>query len=374
MLLRTLTIAAVLASTSFMAEAKKLKPKYYQACYADYTEMRELVPKPPLDIAGSAKTAGKVAGLAGRLGGFGGGFGSLASTASTVAKYSETIADVAAFTQTMSASFPNSSDRYLAYGERMETESVDMERVAEFAIASQECYAGAFSDLQVSSNAGKMKAKQVKKRHKEIKLGVTNVGEMLAHATQYMDTNINAYNEAMTIETTGAGLNLTNLLSMASEAQSVMGQVQSLTPATGSDFESRISNRYYMTQDERLTMHRQVVLDHYQRAGVAPPAEVAGPVEGIGGLFGGMGSLTSLAQLGSMSPAVAAQVAISQAQSSAAIVGLDQTASVSAPSADERVVALAKAGEDIQPYLASYQRVKALAMMHQGIEGMVNQL
>jgi hypothetical protein len=77
----------------------------------------------------------------------GGGFGRMASAASTVAKYSETIADVAAFTQRMSASFPDSSERYLVDGERMETEPVDIEQGADFAITSQECCAGAFSDF-----------------------------------------------------------------------------------------------------------------------------------------------------------------------------------------------------------------------------------
>jgi hypothetical protein len=78
--------------------------------------------------------------------------------------------------------------------------------------------------FQISSNAGEIKAKKVKKRHKVIKMGVMNISEMLAHATRYLNTNINVYNEARTMETVGAGLNLTNLPGMVSKAQSVMGQ------------------------------------------------------------------------------------------------------------------------------------------------------
>ncbi|MFT7219723.1 MAG: hypothetical protein ACI8Z1_001338 [Candidatus Azotimanducaceae bacterium] len=103
---------------------------------------------------------------------------------------------------------------------------------------------------------------------------------------------------------------------------------------------------------------------------------MAAPTAGIGGLFGGMDSLTSLVQLGLMSPAVTAQVAISQAQSNAANVGAeqtDQTVSVSATSADESIVVLAKTGEVIQPYLVSYHGLKALTLLDQGIEGMINQ-
>ena len=139
MRLTTFLIAVLLLSFTGITEAKRLKPKYYKACYADYNDMRKLVPKPPVDVQKTA-TVNAVAGIAGRFGGFG-GLGSAATSAATVAKYRETIADVAAFTSTMKENYPVSTERLRAYGDRMKTESADMAQVAKFSTDSQACYA-----------------------------------------------------------------------------------------------------------------------------------------------------------------------------------------------------------------------------------------
>lgn len=52
----TFLLALALMAGPTAVEAKKLKPKYYKACYADYPEMRKMVPKPPADVQKTAKT------------------------------------------------------------------------------------------------------------------------------------------------------------------------------------------------------------------------------------------------------------------------------------------------------------------------------
>ncbi len=371
-----MTAGLVISMAPQAAEAKKLKPKYYKSCYADYSDMREMVPEPSMDVQKTAKTIGTAAGIAGRFGGFGGGLGSMASTASTVAQYSETIADVAAFTETMTTSFPNASDRYVAYGERMATEAVDMQKVADFSMASQECYATAYTDLKTALDSGEMKQKEAKKRYKEITIGVANISEMLDHAVVYMDNNISAYNQALTQETTGAGLDLNSILNLASEAQSVATQVDGLTPG----YEDGWAGSGWTSSEVRVEAHRQAMAAHYGAAGVASPYEA--PRTDADALFGGFGSLTSLATLGSISPGMAANVALQNgvAQANLAAAGYTSADAVNGqaatqipePTEDPRVTALIEAGGDIQPYLDAYGRIKALSGMQRGVAGFVN--
>ena len=373
----TLMIAGVvgllLSVAPMKADAKKLKPKYYKSCYSDYSEVRKMVPKPSMDVEKTAKTIGTAAGIASRFGGFGGGLGSMASTATTVAQYSETIADVAAFTESMSTEFPMASDRYVAYGERMGTEAVDMQKVADFSMASQECYAAAYTELKAAVENGDMKTKDAKKRHKEITTGVANVSEMLDHAVVYMDNNIAAYNQALTQETTGAGLNLDNLLSLASEAQSVATKVDNLTPGYGDGW----AGTGWTATEARVEAHRQAMAAQYSAAGMTNPYQA--PATSADALFGGFGSLTNLAALGSISPAVAANVALQNgvAQANLAAAGYDQSTAQTVPTAtapvgDGKVAALMEAGADIQPYLDAYGRIKALGGMQRGFAGFVN--
>lgn len=368
-----LTIAVLLAGLMpQQTEAKKLKAKYYKSCYADYNELREMVPKPAVDVEKTAKTIGTVAGIAGRFGGFGGGLGSMASTASTVAQYSETIADVAAFTEDMSASFPDASDRYVAYGERMASEAEDMQAVAQFSMNSQECYATAYTELKTAVESGEMKSKEAKKRYKEITIGVANIGEMLEHAVVYMDNNVSAYNQALTQETTGAGLNLDNLLGLVSEAQSVATQVDGLTPGYGDGW----AGSGWTASEVRVEAHKQAMIAHYGAAGIANPYET--PTSSADALFGGFGSLTSLAALGSISPSMAANVALQNGVAQMNLAAADENQAMTRDVAleteatDDRVAALIEAGSDIQPYLDAYGRIKALSGMQRGVSGLVN--
>lgn len=368
--MRTITFLAaiILMALPTAVEAKKLKPKYYKACYADYKAMRKLVPKPPVDVAKTAKTVNAVAGIAGRFGGFGGfgggGLGSLAQTASTVAKYSETIADVAEFTQSMQNSYPVSSERLRAYGDRMKSESLEMDQVAEFSAASQNCYAQAYVDLRKSVEAGDMKKKEVKKRHKEITTGVSNISEMLTHATMYMDTNIAAYNQAMTQEASGAGFSLDNLLKVANQAVDVAGSVQALD-ATG------------YTGSVHAEGYRQAMKMHYEAAGIPNP-NIA-PALPSGGYSGGMSSLSTLAAFGSIDPGMGAVAALSMGVTEANLKaqGYDQPQMPAAmqqamPGTKDNIKALMAAGADIKPYLDSYNEIKGLSEVQQSVSTFVD--
>ncbi|MBL6691828.1 MAG: hypothetical protein ISP91_15705 [Pseudomonadales bacterium] len=97
-------------------------------------------------------------------------------------------------------------------------------------------------------------------------------------------------------------------------------------------------------------------------------------------LFGGFGSLTSLATLGSISPAMAANVALQNgvAQANLAAAGYEPAPVEQIPvsgqssAVDPRIAALMEAGSDIQPYLDAYGRLKALSGMQRGVAGFVN--
>ena len=367
--MRTAIFVLVICLVGFIgeSEAKRLKPKYYKACYADYKEMRKLVPKPAMDVQKTAKTVNAVAGIAGRFGGFG-GLGSAASTAATVAKYSETIADVAAFTESMKESYPVSADRLRAYGDRMKTESADMAKVAEFSTSSQACYAQAYVDLKQASDGGEMKSREVRKRQKEIQTGVGNVSEMLTHATLYMDTNIDAYNKVMNQEASGAGFSLDKILKVANQAADVAGSVKSLdAPSYPAGY----------TGSVHAEGHRQAMKLHYEAAGIPNPHPApALPSEGY---FGGMSSLSTLAAFGSINPGVGAAAAMQMGVAEANLQAAGQKKAQlppamqqAQPSTEDNFKALMDAGADIKPYLDSYNEIKGLSEVQQSVAAFVD--
>lgn len=365
-----LVLLTAIAAAPTVVEAKKLKPKYYKECYAGYEEMRKLVPKPPVDVQKTAKTVGAVANVAGRFGGFGGlgGLGGAAQTAVTVAKYSETIADIAAFTESMQENYPMSAERFRAYGDRMKTEAGEMSQVAEFATASQSCYAQAYVDLKQGAESGDIKKKEIKKRHKEIQTGVANVSEMLEHATAYMDTNIDAYNQAWNKETTGAGFDLGKLLSVANQAADVAGSVQALDAP-------KYPTAY--TGSVHAEAHRQAMKLHYEAAGVSSP--YGAPQLPTNGYFGGMSSLSTLAAFGSIDPSMGAAAAMQMgvAEANLKSAGYEKPALPAAmqaaqPAPQENLKALMEAGADVKPYLDSYNEIKGLADVQQSVAAFVN--
>jgi len=370
LVLASLIVVAV-AVLPTVAEAKKLKPKYYKACYENYAEMRKAVPEPAFDVAGAADTVNAVAGIAGRFGGFGGSFGSVASTASTAAKHAETIADVAAFTESMTQSFPDPSTRYAAYGERMAEEAKTMHQVADSAMTSQTCYAEAYAALALSAESGDMKSKTVKKHHEEITLGVANIMTVLNDGAQYMDTNIGAYDEAMTQETVSAGLDLGGLASLAGQAQGLTNMVGGLSagsvPAGSAADIPSASPDWARGNQAALVAQAQVL--GVSGSVAANPAETTS-------MFSGLSSLSSLATLGSIDPAMAGSLVAQQAlgHSATANGGAPETTPPGAANPDQQVAALMKAGQDIQPYLQAYERIKTLSSLQQAVSQKVSQL
>ncbi|NKB43273.1 MAG: hypothetical protein GKS03_03240 [Alphaproteobacteria bacterium] len=203
----------------------KMKAKYYKECYAAVEQARDLIPEPKADVAGSANKLGSAAGALGKIGGFGGfgGLGKVAQTASTVQKYSGYVASAAALTEKMQSDYPDPSDRILAYGEQLGDDANNIQTGAEGLETAQQCYDDAYSELVTEFEAGDVKKKNAKKMHREIQKGMIEISTVLADAQMVMDTNLQNYNEALTTETTGMGLNLGDLAQAASVAQGVAG-------------------------------------------------------------------------------------------------------------------------------------------------------
>jgi len=147
----------------------------------------------------------------------------VASTAATVQQYSGYVASAAALTEKMQNDYPDPADRILAYGEQL---GDDAENVDEGALAldqAQQCYDDAYTQLVADFEAGEIKKKNAKKQHREIQKGMIEINLVLADAQKVMDDNLQNYNEALTTETTGMGLNLGDLAQAASLARGVAG-------------------------------------------------------------------------------------------------------------------------------------------------------
>lgn len=221
-------VTSALALTAFVlapvgsAEAK-MKAKYYKECYASVEEARELVPEPKADVAGTANKLGSAAGALGKIGGFGGlgGLGKVASTAATVQQYSGYVASAAALTEQMQNQYPDPADRILAYGEQLGDDANNVLEGAEHLDKAQVCYDEAYTQLVADFEGGEIKKRAAKKQHKEIQKGMIEINMVLADAQQVMDNNLQNYNEALTTETSGMGLNLGTLAQAASVAKGV---------------------------------------------------------------------------------------------------------------------------------------------------------
>lgn len=220
-----LAATALVAATPSGPAAAKMKAKYYKECYASVEQAREMIPEPKADVGGTASKLGGAAGALGKIGGFGGlgGLGKVASTAATVQQYSGYVASAAALTEKMQNDYPDPADRILAYGEQL---GEDAEKVDEGALAletAQQCYDDAYTQLVADFEAGEIKKKNAKKQHREIQKGMIEINLVLADAQKVMDNNLQNYNEALTTETSGMGLNLSDLAQAGSLANGVAG-------------------------------------------------------------------------------------------------------------------------------------------------------
>ncbi|MBT5241725.1 MAG: hypothetical protein HOL61_14195 [Rhodospirillaceae bacterium] len=217
-------LTAIFALTTGDANAK-MKAKYCKECYAAVEQARDMIPEPKTDVAGSAGKLGSAAGALGKIGGFGGfgGLGKVAQTAATVQQYSGYVASAAALTEKMQSSYPDPADRILAYGEQLGEDANNIQTGSEGLETAQQCYDDAYTQLVADFEAGSIKKRDAKKRHKEIQKGMIEISGVLADAQSVMDSNLQNYNEALTTETTGMGLNLGDLAQAASLAKGVAG-------------------------------------------------------------------------------------------------------------------------------------------------------
>jgi hypothetical protein len=261
--------ALVLASFPAHA-ASKFKAEYYPACYAHVSEARAMVEKPPVDVAGTAQKAGEVAGALGKLGGLPGlgglgGLGGLASKASQVATYSNYLGDATKFTKKMQDDYPDAATRVAAYGDKM---GGDADKIGSAGMKLHEargCYDKSFAELKAGVASGEINAKDAAKRQKEIQAGVDLATEVLDDARTTMDTNIKSYNEALTTDTSGMGLNLGSIAQAASLGTAA---VQMSGSAPGS---AGMYNAYY-TQTNAYT---SAWWDSYNKTGDQAAANAA---------------------------------------------------------------------------------------------------
>lgn len=300
----TLAMAAVVALPLSGAEAK-MKAKYYKECYAQVELARDMIPEPKADVSGTANKLGSAAGALGKIGGFGGfgGLGKVAQTAATVQQYSGYVASAAALTEKMQSSYPDPADRILAYGEQLGDDADKIKTGAEGIEEAQQCYDDAYTQLVADFESGAVKKKNAKKMHKEIQKGMIEISMVLSDAQQVMDTNLQNYNEALTTETTGMGLNLGDLTQAASLAQGVAGSSGGLGLSDVTvKHRTAASTRAVMLQGAAHRARAVGSLGGVQAAGGlgAVPAATASPAAfGIMNDFAMMGRMGSIGSLGS---------------------------------------------------------------------------
>jgi hypothetical protein len=365
------------------ASAASFKADYYPDCYAPVSTAREMVAPPPVDVAGTAQKAGEVAGALGKLGGIPGlgglgGLGGLAkaaSTASQVATYSNYLSNAAEFTQKMQEDYPDPASRIAAYGSRM---GEDADTVGEAAVKldeAQACYETAFISLQEGVAAGEIKSRDAKRRQKEIQEGLELAGEVISDSEKTLDTNMKSYNEALTNDSTGMGLNLGDIASVASTGMSA-ASVVGANPLSSSTLRNANMYSAYQAQSNAYT---SAWWDEYNRSGdseaaaVAARATISGGSElrsyqqaywsrqatagvkagQVGALaaspVSNLGALSALTQMGGMSGTGMAWVAANAAAgaASSAVSGGTDAAPAAAPSVAQTQAAVSNVGQTV---------------------------
>lgn len=370
-----ITTAGGVALTPVGTAEAKMKAKYYKECYAHVEQARELIPEPKADVGGSASKLGGAAGALGKIGGFGGlgGLGKVASTAATVQQYSGYVASAAALTEKMQNEYPDPADRILAYGEQL---GEDAEKVDEGALAldaAQQCYDDAYTQLVTDFEAGEIKKKNAKKQHREIQKGMIEINMVLADAQKVMDDNLENYNEALTTETTGMGLNLGDLAQAASVAQGVAGSSGiGLSDATVMH-RSEATSRAILRQGAAHRARALGNLGGVQAAGGLGSVAATTPSPASFGIMNDLSMLGGMSALGNMSGGAAAfvgsQVAAGAVYSAVGAQSTEQqVVSAGAPQAPsvvpieqqvtpQMMASLQAAGVSSEKYMETYGQV-----------------
>jgi hypothetical protein len=268
--------SVMLLAFSGVASAASFKAEYYPACYGLVSQAREMVAKPPIDVAGKAQKAGDVAGTIGKLGGMGipglGGLGALggltkaASTASQVATYSNYISDAAKFTTKMQEDYPDAAARVAAYGDKM---GQDADKIGSAGMKLDEargCYGKSLADLKAGFVDKSINAREAAKRQKEIQTGLGLANEVLSDARSTMDTNIKSYNDALNTDTSGMGLNLGSIAQSAS-----LGSAAMKLAGTGAGAKEDMYGAYY----SQTNAYTSAWWDAYNKSGDQAAASAA---------------------------------------------------------------------------------------------------
>ena len=198
------------------------KATNYPECHAPIASAREVVEPPPVDYAGKAQAAGRLAGAASRIPGLGGlgalgSVGAAASTASQVATYSSWIGDAAAFASSMRETHPVYGERLGAYGSRIDEDAAQLDQAAVAAVEAQRCYETAYDELVVGIEAGDVSRRARSRRYKEITGGLDLTSELLIDARNRLNANVVAYDSALAEDTAEAGVDLDGLFGLASQ-------------------------------------------------------------------------------------------------------------------------------------------------------------
>lgn len=365
-----MTAVALVALAPVNTAEAKMKAKYYKECYAAVEQAREMIPEPKADIGGTASKIGGAAGALGKIGGFGGlgGLGKVASTAATVQQYSGYVASAAALTEQMQNDYPDPADRILAYGEQL---GEDAEKVDGGALAlgeAQQCYDDAYTQLVADFEAGEIKKRSAKNHHREIQKGMIEISTVLADAQQVMDNNLQNYNEALTTETTGMGLNLGTLAQAASLAQGVSGS--SIGGGCNADFatcarrdaalRARAAGGWgglYTDKDPMGAAPTPPAGMSYSQFGIMNDLSMLGGMSALGNMSGG-----AAAFVGSQVAAGAVQSAISgsaneQQVASAAPQGATNVVPVEQQVSPQMLASLQAAGVNSEKYMETYGQV-----------------
>ncbi len=270
-------LVVVMGALATPAAGASFKARYYPDCYAPVSAARDMVEPPPVDVAGGAKKASEVAGALGKLGGvpgFGafGGLAKAASTASQVATYSNYLADAAEFTKKMQEDYPDPAARLEAYGERM---GEDADKVGEAAVKldeAQACYETAFLALKANLAAGEVKSRDAVRYQKEIQEGLEIVSEVLNDSEKTLDTNMKSYNEALTSDSSGMGLNLGSIAQAASTGVSA---ANALGVGGGGATSGRPNAGMYAAYQAQSNAYTSAWWDEYNRSGDSNAAAAA---------------------------------------------------------------------------------------------------
>jgi len=253
-ILRTTLLTAGLCAAAGGAHAAAFKAQFYADCAVPLNAARAMVESPPMDVGGTAKKAGEVAGALGKLGGFGvpglGGLGKVTQMANQAATYSNYVADAATFAKKMQDDFPDPAARVAAYGDKMGQDADTIGEATLKVSEAQGCYETQFEALKAGVAAKEIRSSEASRRQREIQQGLNLAGDVLSDARVTMDQNMKSYNEAMTTEESGMGVNFGSLAQAAGAGRALAAGGGDSTYAAYYTQTNAYTNSWWQTYNE----------------------------------------------------------------------------------------------------------------------------